>query len=71
MLYLMAYLISIYTIDSINIPCVNRNLIPIYFEDRENNDLSLFEYSKDKKREKELIFIGQVMASEVLIHHEI
>ncbi|MEM3846405.1 MAG: hypothetical protein QXU98_11980 [Candidatus Parvarchaeota archaeon] len=50
---------------------MNRNLIHTYFEERENNDLSLFEYSKDKKREKELIVIGQVMASGVLIRHKI
>ena len=42
-----------------------------YFEGREDNDLVLFGYSRDKKRGKEQIVIGLVMADGIPIHHEV
>ncbi len=50
---------------------VHYDLTSSYFEGRENNDLVLFGYSRDKKRGKEQIVIGLVMADGIPIHHEV
>ncbi|EQD59537.1 transposase IS4 family protein, partial [mine drainage metagenome] len=50
---------------------VHYDLTSSYFEGREDNDLVLFGYSRDKKREKEQIVIGLVMADGIPIHHEV
>jgi hypothetical protein len=42
-----------------------------YFEGREDNDLVLFGYSHGKKRGKEQVVIGMVMADGIPIHHEV
>ena len=50
---------------------VHYDLTSSYFEGREENDLVLFGYSRDKKRGKEQIVIGIVMADGMPIHHEV
>ena len=50
---------------------VHYDLTSTYFEGREDNDLVLFGYSRDKKRGKEQIVIGLVMADGIPIHHEV
>ena len=50
---------------------VHYDLTSTYFEGKENNDLVLFGYSRDKKRGKEQIVIGLVMADGIPIHHEV
>ncbi len=50
---------------------VHYDLTSSYFEGREDNDLVLFGYSRDKKRGKEHIVIGIVMAGGIPIHHEV
>ncbi len=50
---------------------VHYDLTSSYFEGREDNDLVLFGYSRDKKRGKEQIVIGLVMADDIPIHHEV
>ena len=50
---------------------VHYDLTSSYFEGREDNDLVLFGYSRDKKRGKEQIVIGIVMADGIPIHHEV
>jgi transposase len=47
------------------------DLTSTYFEGREKNDLVMFGYSRDKKREKEQIVIGLVMADGIPIHHDV
>ena len=47
------------------------DLTSTYFEGREENDLVMFGYSRDKKRGKEQIVIGLVMADGLPIHHEV
>ncbi len=42
-----------------------------YFEGKEDNDLVLFGYSRDKKRGKEQIVIGLVIADGIPVHHEV
>ena len=42
-----------------------------YFKGREDNDLVLFGYSRDKKRGKEQIVTGLVMADGLPIYHEV
>ncbi|EQD26489.1 transposase IS4 family protein, partial [mine drainage metagenome] len=50
---------------------VHYDLTSSYFEGREDNDLVLFGYSRDRKRGKEQIVIGLVMADGIPIHHEV
>ena len=50
---------------------VHHDMTSSYFEGREDNDLVLFGYSRDKKRGKEQIVIGIVMADGIPIHHEV
>ena len=50
---------------------IHYDLTSSYFEGKENNDLVLFGYSRDKKRGKEQIVIGLVMADGIPIHHEV
>jgi transposase len=50
---------------------VHYDLTSTYFEGREKNDLILFGYSRDKKRGKEQIVIGIVMADGIPIYHEV
>ena len=50
---------------------IHYDLTSSYFEGEENNDLVLFGYSRDKKRGKEQIVIGLVMADGIPIHHEV
>ena len=50
---------------------VHYDLTSSYFEGREDNDLVLFGYSRDKKRGKEQIVIGLVMADGIPIYHEV
>ena len=50
---------------------VHYDLISSYFEGKEDNDLVLFDYSRDKKRGKEQIVIGLVMANGIPIHHQV
>ncbi|EQD76296.1 transposase IS4 family protein, partial [mine drainage metagenome] len=50
---------------------VHYDLTSSYFEGKENNDLVMFGYSRDKKRGKEQIVIGLVMADGIPIHHEV
>jgi transposase len=50
---------------------VHYDLTSSYFEGKEDNDLVLFGYSRDKKRGKEQIVIGLVMADGIPIHHEV
>ncbi len=47
------------------------DLTSSYFEGREENDLVLFGYSRDKKRGKEQIVVGMVMADGLPIYHEV
>ncbi len=47
------------------------DLTSTYFEGEEENDLVMFGYSRDKKRGKEQIVIGLVMADGLPIHHEV
>ncbi|MGC8561926.1 MAG: IS1634 family transposase [Thermoplasmata archaeon] len=54
-----------------DISTVHYDLTSSYFEGREDNDLVLFGYSRDKKRGKEQIVIGMVMADGIPIHHEV
>ncbi|MGC8563179.1 MAG: IS1634 family transposase, partial [Thermoplasmata archaeon] len=50
---------------------VHYDLTSSYSEGRENNDLVLFGYSRDKKRGKEQIVIGLVMADGIPIYHQV
>ena len=50
---------------------VHYDLTSTYFEGRENNDLVLFGYSRDRKRGKEQIVIGMVMADGIPIYHQV
>ena len=50
---------------------VHYDLTSTYFEGREDNDLVLFGYSRDKKRGKEQIVIAIVMADGIPIYHEV
>ena len=50
---------------------IHYDLTSSYFEGEENNDLVLFGYSRDKKRGKEQIVMGLVMADGIPIHHEV
>ena len=50
---------------------IHYDLTSSYFEGREDNDLVLFGYSRDKKRGKEQIVIGLVMADGIPVHHEV
>jgi transposase len=50
---------------------VHYDLTSSYFEGKEDNDLVMFGYSRDKKRGKEQIVIGLVMADGIPIHHEV
>ncbi|MGC8563158.1 MAG: IS1634 family transposase, partial [Thermoplasmata archaeon] len=50
---------------------VHYDLTSSYFEGREDNDLVLFGYSRDKKRGKEQIVIGLVMADGIPIYHQV
>jgi transposase len=50
---------------------VHYDLTSSYFERREDNDLVLFGYSRDKKRGKEQIVIGLVMADGIPIYYEV
>lgn len=50
---------------------VHYDLTSSYFEGKEDNDLVLFGYSRDKKRGKEQIVIGLVMADGIPIYHEV
>ena len=50
---------------------VHYDLTSSYFEGREDNDLVLFGYSRDKKRGKEQIVIGMVMADGIPIYHQV
>jgi transposase len=50
---------------------IHYDLTSSYFEGKEENDLVLFGYSRDKKRGKEQIVIGIVMADGIPIHHEV
>ena len=50
---------------------IHYDVTSTYFEGREDNDLVLFGYSRDKKRGKEQIVIGLVMADGIPVHHEV
>ncbi len=50
---------------------VHYDLTSSYFEGREDNDLVLFGYSRDRKRGKEQIVIGMVMADGIPIYHQV
>lgn len=50
---------------------VHYDLTSTYFEGREENDLVLFGYSRDRKRGKEQIVIGIVMADGIPIYHQV
>jgi transposase len=50
---------------------VHHDLTSTYFEGRENNNLVLFGYSRDRKRGKEQIVIGMVMADGIPIYHHV
>ncbi|MFG1519805.1 MAG: hypothetical protein AAE977_04960 [Thermoplasmataceae archaeon] len=50
---------------------IHYDLTSLYFERRENNDLVLFGHSRDKKRGKEQIVIGLVMADGIPIYYEV
>ena len=50
---------------------VHYDLTSSYFEGSKDNDLVLFGYSRDRKRGKEQIAIGLVMADGIPIHHEV
>ena len=50
---------------------VHYDLTSSYFEGKEDNDLVLFGYSRDRKRGKEQIVIGMVTADGMPIHHEV
>ncbi len=54
-----------------DVSVVHYDLTSSYFEGEENNDLVLFGYSRDKKRGKEQIVIGLVMADGIPIYHEV
>ena len=54
-----------------DISTIHCDLTSSYFEGKEDNDLVLFGYSRDKKRGKEQIVIGLVMADGIPIHHEV
>ena len=54
-----------------DISTIHYDLTSSYFEGKEDNDLVLFGYSRDKKRGKEQIVIGLVMADGIPIHHEV
>lgn len=47
------------------------DLTSTYFEGSENNSLVMFGYSRDKKRGKEQVVIGIVMADGIPIYHEV
>ncbi|MGC8699220.1 MAG: IS1634 family transposase [Candidatus Acidifodinimicrobium sp.] len=47
------------------------DLTSSYFEGKENNDLVVYGYSRDKKRGKKQIVVGLVMADGIPIHHEV
>ena len=63
--------ISIFHALKPNTSTVHYDLTSSYFEGKENNDLVLFGYSRDKKRGKEQIVIGLVMVDGIPIHHEV
>ena len=50
---------------------IHYDLTSSYFEGKEDNDPVLFGYSRDKKRGKEQIVMGLVMADGIPIHHEV
>ncbi|MGC9192428.1 MAG: IS1634 family transposase [Thermoplasmata archaeon] len=54
-----------------NTSIVHYDMTSSYFEGRENNDLVLFGYSRDKNRGKEQIVIGMVMADGIPIYHQV
>ncbi len=54
-----------------DVSMVHYDLTSSYFEGKENNDLVLFGYSRDRKRGKEQIVIGLVMADGIPIYHEV
>ena len=54
-----------------DVSVVHYDLTSSYFEGEENNDLVMFGYSRDKKRGKEQIVIGLVMADGIPIYHEV
>ena len=54
-----------------DVSVVHYDLTSSYFEGREDNDLVLFGYSRDRKRGKEQIVVGLVMADGIPIYHEL
>ncbi len=54
-----------------DVSVVHYDLTSSFFEGREDNDLMLFGYSRDRKRGKEQIVIGLVMADGIPIYHEV
>lgn len=63
--------LSIFKALNPDISTVHYDLTSSYFEGREDNDLVMFGYSRDKKRGKEQIVIGLVMADGIPIYHEV
>ncbi|WP_393971953.1 hypothetical protein OXIME_000546 [Oxyplasma meridianum] len=54
-----------------HVSVVHYQLTSSYFESREDNDLVLLGYFRDKKRGKEQMVIGLVMADCIPIYHEV
>lgn len=50
---------------------VHYDLTSSYFEGKEDNNLLIFGYSRDKKRRKEQLVIGLVMAGGIPVHQEV
>ena len=56
--------LSIFNVLNPDTSMVDYDLTSTYFEGREDNDLVLFGYSRDRKRGKEQIVVGMVMADD-------
>jgi transposase len=54
-----------------DVSVVHYDLTSSYFKGREDNDLVLFGYSRDRKRGKVQIVIGMVMADGIPIYHHV
>ena len=54
-----------------SVSVVHYDVTPSYFVGEEDNDLVLFGYFRDRKRGKEQIVIGHVMADGISTHHEL
>ncbi|MEM3191158.1 MAG: hypothetical protein QXP36_02500 [Conexivisphaerales archaeon] len=54
-----------------DITAVNCNLASTYFKGKEDNDLALISYSRDKKRKKKQVMIVIVMADGIPIYHKV